>query len=393
MAGFSTTTGGLNFQYPNRDTQNWDAVMSNTFATISSHDHDRDTAGRGATLNDRSLLLNNAGWLQASDLAGTGLVNLIRATTSDTIELGGAFATLDIAGALTAGTLSVSGLAVLSAAATIGTTLTVSGLTTMSAAATVGTTLGVTGLTSLSTLNTSGLAAFSAAVTVGTTLTVSGLTTLSAAATVGGTLGVSGITTLSAATTIEDDLTVTGTTILGPLTHPAADGTANQVLQTDAAGNLSFGDKGRVLQRVYAESSTAISTTLTASTPPVISEGVEVITLDITPKSTTSTLAVECVTGEGTNTTVARFYRLALFKNTTSAALACVMSSEQSVASYTKVTPTLIYNETSTTLDVRTFKIRFSTSSGTAKLLQNFNNIQQLGGIEKISISIVEIEA
>jgi len=88
MAGFTTTTGGLNFQYPNRDTTNWDAVMSNSFTTISAHNHDRDSAGSGNALTDRSILLNNTGWLQGADFAGSGTVNLIRVNTSDEIELG-----------------------------------------------------------------------------------------------------------------------------------------------------------------------------------------------------------------------------------------------------------------------------------------------------------------
>lgn len=101
MAGFSSTTGGLNFQYPNRDTTNWDAVMANTFTTISEHNHDRDTAGKGAALTDRSILADNTGWFQSLDFAGSGTVNLIRATTSDTLELG---APTLISGALTLST-------------------------------------------------------------------------------------------------------------------------------------------------------------------------------------------------------------------------------------------------------------------------------------------------
>lgn len=107
MAGFSTTSGGLNFQYPNRDTQNWDTVMSNTFNTLSSHDHSRDTAGRGTAITDRAILLANAGWLQATDFAGTGTINLIRVNTSNVIDLGVAVNALDnfdVAGNLNLGT-------------------------------------------------------------------------------------------------------------------------------------------------------------------------------------------------------------------------------------------------------------------------------------------------
>ena len=140
MAGFSTTSGGLNFQYPNRDTTNWDATMSNTFTTISTHDHDRDTAGRGASLNDRSILATNTGWYQATNFAGTGTVNLIRANTSDLIELGANLATLD-----------VTGLGAFDAAVTVGTTLGVAGATTLSGACAVEGNLNVDGTINLRT--------------------------------------------------------------------------------------------------------------------------------------------------------------------------------------------------------------------------------------------------
>lgn len=96
MAGFSTTSGGLNFQFPNRDTVNWDAVMANTFTTISAHNHDRDTVGKGAALTDRSVLALNAGWFQSQDVATTGTVNLIRANTSDKGEIGVELAKLNM---------------------------------------------------------------------------------------------------------------------------------------------------------------------------------------------------------------------------------------------------------------------------------------------------------
>jgi hypothetical protein len=177
MAGFSTTSGGLNFQYPNRDTQNWDAVMANSFTTISSHDHSRDTAGRGAALTDRSILLDNAGWLQGANNAGSGTVNLIRATTGDKVEIGGNLNSIVLANdtyfqarnnadsgdvnlfklttsdalsfaqaATFDGTLTATGTLAATNAATVGTTLTVTGATTLSAACTVGTTLGVGGV-------------------------------------------------------------------------------------------------------------------------------------------------------------------------------------------------------------------------------------------------------
>lgn len=242
MAGFSTTSGGLNFQYPNRDTENWDAVMANSFTTISSHDHSRDTAGRGNALTDRSLLLNNAGWLQSKDLAGSGLVNLIRATTSDSVALGGSLDALTVDNATDLnGTLDVAGVTVLSAtlgvtgATTLSSTLDVTGATVLSA------TLGVTGAATLSsTLGVTG------ATTLLSTLSVTSAATFTAGLISNGDIDVK--TNEIKTTTVDGDIVLTpngtGRVQLGTVRVENAAGTKGHFLMTDGTSAADFKTAG-----------------------------------------------------------------------------------------------------------------------------------------------------
>ena len=70
--------------------------------------------------------------------------------------------------------------------------------------------VGSTGAVTATTVTASGLVAAQAALTVGTTLAVTGASTLTGNTTVGGTLGVTGATTLPAATTIGGKTPMTG---------------------------------------------------------------------------------------------------------------------------------------------------------------------------------------
>ena len=49
-------------------------------------------------------------------------------------------------------------------------------------------------------------------------------------------------------------------------TLPSADGTSNQVIKTDASGNLSFGTKGKILKRTSTELTSAFAVTGTTET-------------------------------------------------------------------------------------------------------------------------------
>ena len=79
----------------------------------------------------------------------------------------------------------------------------------------------------------------------------------------------------------------TGKVIIDGLSHPTADGTADQVLKTDGAGNLSFADAGggKILQVVTAEYSTQ-----TDSTSATFAD--TGLTANITPSSTSNKILV-----------------------------------------------------------------------------------------------------
>ena len=88
---------------------------------------------------------------------------------------------------------------------------------------------------------------------------------------------------------------------------PGSDGSANQVLKTDASGSLSFIEKGKVLQCKVSYDSTMITVSNTTgnqnSQYGLTSYRVygDLNTITITPKSATSTMVIQGLSG-GTNT-------------------------------------------------------------------------------------------
>jgi hypothetical protein len=98
--------------------------------------------------------------------------------------------------------------------------------------------------------------------------------------------------TIAIADGVNGDISVTpngtGKVILDGLSHPTSDGSANQVLQTDGSGNLSFATPGggKILQVVTVQKNDTFSTSSTSDTT------VTGLTLDITPSATTSKIAI-----------------------------------------------------------------------------------------------------
>jgi len=80
----------------------------------------------------------------------------------------------------------------------------------------------------------------------------------------------------------------TGKVILDGISHPTADGSANQFLKTDGSGNLSFGTPGggKVLQVVHAQKNESFETT---SSSFVVITG---LTANITPSATSSKILI-----------------------------------------------------------------------------------------------------
>jgi hypothetical protein len=253
----------------------------------------------------------------AGTLAVTGATNLTTLATSGAATIGGA---LGVTGALTLSSgLTVPGTLAVTGAATVGTTLGVTGATSLSSlstsgAATIGTTLGVTGAATLASLGVTGAA------TVGTTLGVTGASTLASlgvtgAATIGTTLGVTGAVTLSSNLTVTGNSIVNGNTTIGSdandlltvnanvVTFPSiltigVDLAADKVLILDASDSNKlkaigansfinqFNAPQAIQQRYIARAIVAASTA---------ANGTEVMTLDITPRSTSSKILVSAV--------------------------------------------------------------------------------------------------
>lgn len=92
-----TTLTGVRLQIPARGDRNWDQVMFNvTWTNIASHDHSGDPKGNqlstAAFANDSitgaKIRLDNAQWLRARNAANSADLNLIRASATDSAEIG-----------------------------------------------------------------------------------------------------------------------------------------------------------------------------------------------------------------------------------------------------------------------------------------------------------------
>lgn len=93
---FTTITKGLTIKVPTRSTKNWDSTLfTELFEKISEHNHQGSGTGNqistdGLAANaadDRKVRLRNGQWLRARNAADTGDIQLIRANTSDGVEV------------------------------------------------------------------------------------------------------------------------------------------------------------------------------------------------------------------------------------------------------------------------------------------------------------------
>lgn len=88
-------TGGLNFDWPVKAETNWDTVVQDALAAISSHTHGGGGTGTPisvAGIADDSITgakvrLNNVQSLRGRNVAGSNTVNIARVDASDIVEL------------------------------------------------------------------------------------------------------------------------------------------------------------------------------------------------------------------------------------------------------------------------------------------------------------------
>lgn len=166
--------------------------------------------------------------------------------------------------------------------------------------------------------------------------------------------------------------------------------TPNQLWFTDDAGTDKRIDTGQVVQVVNTQTgaTATLSTVIPADdTIPQNDEGVEIMTLAITPTSATNKLKIETIvhlSGSELGWLIA-----ALFQDTTANALAAGLVVTE-VANYLENIKFTHYMTTGTTSET-TFKVRAGIDSGSAY----FNGIstgRYLGGVIASSITITEIE-
>lgn len=89
-----TTSGGLNFSYPNEGDKNWTSTMVSSFNTISSHGHTGTGDGvqistsaiASNAVTDTKILLANNAWLKAKNTSNAA-TNLLRYNSSNVAEL------------------------------------------------------------------------------------------------------------------------------------------------------------------------------------------------------------------------------------------------------------------------------------------------------------------
>ena len=150
-------------------------------------------------------------------------------------------------------------------------------------------------------------------------------------------------------------------------------------------------ETGAVLQVVNTQTGamTTGSTTIPADdTIPQNTEGFEVMTLAVTPKSATSKLKIEVVV-VASHTTDTASVVAALFQDSTANALACASFTQSAAGGI--VNTRLTHYMTSGTTSSTTFKVRIG--SGTAGTI-TFNGIggaRYYGGVLASSITITEI--
>lgn len=93
---FDTITKGLTIKVPTRSTKNWDSTLfTELFEKISEHSHQGGGSGslietdaiQANAVDDSKIRLRNAQWLRSRNAADTGDINLIRANSSDAVEV------------------------------------------------------------------------------------------------------------------------------------------------------------------------------------------------------------------------------------------------------------------------------------------------------------------
>ncbi len=156
--------------------------------------------------------------------------------------------------------------------------------------------------------------------------------------------------------------------------------------------NTSSVAYGTVVQVVNTQTSAVDTTTNAIPIDDTIpqqggSEGKEIMTATITPKSATNKLKITVLAWQ--NTSIAATVGLALFQDSTANALAATSVTNSSSAHYDVVS--LVHYMTAGTTSATTFKVRIGTDGGTLTL-NGTGGARRFGGVASSSITIEEIQ-
>lgn len=191
-----------------------------------------------------------------------------------------------------------------------------------------------------------------------------------------------------ASSTILDITSAGAMTINSAYTLPTADGNANDVLTTDGAAAVSWSPRSAV-QHVYSRT-TAVVTCATAvamdNTKPQQTEGDEVLTVTITPKSASNILSI-CFASWGSNTTnssgVVAFYQDATADSIAASNLGTLTAGYQ-------VPVTLTHEMVAGTTSSTTFKARVGSIGGTFYVNSNNGGGNFFNGVSSTTLVITE---
>lgn len=168
---------------------------------------------------------------------------------------------------------------------------------------------------------------------------------------------------------------------------PAADGSANFVMKTDGAGNLSF-----VQQNLRQFISTTVSVTSGTTvipfdnTTPQNTEGFSIGSLAITPKSATNILEITCIANCNC-VGAAQAYVLALFQDSNASALKSSMALSAANGGHSLL---LKYTMVAGTTSSTTFSFRLGGNSTTSVTVGGYNGAGILNGTSNGLITITE---
>ena len=166
---------------------------------------------------------------------------------------------------------------------------------------------------------------------------------------------------------------------------------SDETLDLKSQGTVTM-PTGSVLQVVYVQDLTVKTTTDTIphdDTIPQNDEGVEVLSLAITPTSASNKLFF-MAGGVCASSSSQDQYIIALFQDSTANALACT-SCRGTSQTHNEQNLTLNYQMTAGTTSATTFKIRLGTGGGTLTT-NGKNGGRFFGGVQTTALTIMEVQ-